>query len=358
VVGSIFEGLLYTGLSAAGDGYGVVANLMQTGINAIQAAGSGNNLLGSFNGKVSALESQLASAVTAVTKSLGQQETVILQDWWKMQQVYALTKLPITDPNSLAWPATTSGDLLQALVPGYNVSVLQMLMPALYKICRWLQIPSGQSVTTNAPSYAKWSESQPGNVTSYYEVSQGEESGYPSSALMDMVWGNGVRPANFYQRSGGWNQFNNSEMGWYPSQQAGPHLCNMLVINFVNYTGNALAITVKGADYNCLSWNFYIAGPAAASGTATVPAYGELSVALWTNISAQNDISGNVSISANQSQVLTMDFKQDWCLMNAGNVSVSPSSGGGSQNFSYTSDCTAGAYKDDRWGSIEVYISQ
>ncbi|MEU4235330.1 ricin-type beta-trefoil lectin domain protein [Nonomuraea sp. NPDC026600] len=196
---SILEGLLYAGLSAAGEEFSVAANLMQTGINAALAAdseGGGSISPDPFQVAVSGLWKALDDDFTAVLTSIGNMETPILQDWGRLQSVYQLSGKQ-GGGDSLYWGPSTTAEAVIAASPGFTTSVMQLLMSVKYQIFT----SSNGGHPAGIPDYAQW---QSGGVL-YWIAEIGNPQVYPSSqAMQNDLWNNGVQPWELFSSASGW----------------------------------------------------------------------------------------------------------------------------------------------------------
>ncbi|MFI7153490.1 ricin-type beta-trefoil lectin domain protein [Nonomuraea sp. NPDC050022] len=214
VILAVFEGLLYTGLSAAGDGFAVAANLMEMGVSVALAAssdGSGSISPDPFQVTVSELWNELNKNYTAVLSSMGDMELAILQDWGKMQSVFQLTEKP-SGGDSLYWGPTTTADAVKAATPGYKASVMQMLLPSKYQI----YTSSNGYHPSDIPGYAQWYDSQ---GVLYWIAAIGNPQEYPGSQAMQQdVWDNGVRQSDFFLSAAGWAfPMTTDQVDWFGS---------------------------------------------------------------------------------------------------------------------------------------------
>ncbi|MGF6346806.1 RICIN domain-containing protein [Variovorax sp. W2I14] len=271
---SIIEGLMYTLVSmgsmltefgTAAKGVGllmpVIANMYQTGASTVNSyrqskaqssqRQTDEKIFYDFEGEVADVQQFLADSFTAIGNALAATESVILGDSFKTRAVAAMTALP-SGGNSLFWPPSQGLSLIPAIVPGYEVGVLQALLPTKYQIYTgtWIQ-GSWQSNQTGigippigAPSYCIWddvTDSSVGASTVYWIASvASHDSGYPGQATMDFLNNRtGVRWFNFYRRLAGWNGFASGEK--YLTD-------NQTILLFRNYTSETLSIALDAND--------------------------------------------------------------------------------------------------------------
>lgn len=304
---SIFEGLIYTILSAGsllpGEGevakglgmlLPVVGNLYQTGVNTVSSYRQSKaqnaqkeqeeEIFYDFEGEVAQVQQFLVDSFEAVGDALAVMESAILADSFKARTVATMAALP-SGGNSLFWPPEQGVMLIPRIVPGYEIGVLQALLPTKYKIYTgtwidgsWQGNQSGIGVPpTNTPSYCVWDEeinSTLKSSTVYWIASvDSSDSGYPGQATLDMLWKNGVRPFNFYRRQGGWRGFASEEM--YIGG-------NQTILMFRNYTSTTLSIALKANDAE-VGYN----GPG--STTLALPPYSYQSAVLFTVKGGKNN---------------------------------------------------------------------
>jgi len=315
---AIFEGLIYTILSAGsllpgeGDvakGLGlmlpVVGNLYQTGVNTVSSYRQSKaqnaqkeqdeEIFYDFEGEVAQVQQFLVDSFEAVGNALAAVESTILGDSFKTRTVAAMAALP-TGGNSLFWPPEQGVTLIPRIMPGYEIGVLQALLPTKYQIYTgtWIQ-GTWQSNSTGIgvppigiPSYCCWDEvtnSEVGASTVYWIAEVGNSGKYPGQATIDLLWKNGVRPFNFYRRQGGWRGFASNEE--YIND-------NQTILMFRNYTSTELSIALTAGKDAELGLN----GPV--SMTLALAPYSYQSMVLFTVKNGKNnkpDASVNVTTS-------------------------------------------------------------
>ncbi|MFE6063650.1 hypothetical protein [Streptomyces sp. NPDC056431] len=204
IILAIVEGLLYTALCAlpgVGEAAisvgGIVGNLMMTAVNAALADSGPHSISPDpFQVAASDLWGELRNNYQAVLGAMGSMETEILKDWGMLQTLYPLA-IKQGGPDSLFWDPSTTPDLVAAATPGYEVSVMQMLMPAKYSI--FLSFKNNRP--DDVPSWAKWDS---GTYQAWIAESTNHEM-YPSEQAMQTdIWDNGVQQADFFRCAAGW----------------------------------------------------------------------------------------------------------------------------------------------------------
>ncbi|MGD9765643.1 MAG: hypothetical protein AB7V27_18255 [Candidatus Binatia bacterium] len=231
VAGAVVEGVVYTVLSALGPVTSVVANVMETAINGVEAAQPGV-LSSPFTAAVEDLYTELSERFAAIVSALDTQEGMILTDWDMMQQV-AMLAGEIGTPDSLGFDPTQKTALLDAAASGYAVATMQMLLPAKYRLTRNYAQADGEGF--NIPPYAQWvQELGPG----FYNAFAIGGPGTPSeAALQTDVFDNGATQHDFFYGTNGWGGFNDGATSNID--------CYGQVVAVVNYTANPLSVTVQ-----------------------------------------------------------------------------------------------------------------
>lgn len=254
IILSVLEGVLYTALEAipvvgeAVNVFAVLGNVMEAGINiGVAAASSGGGISPNpFQVAYSELWGQLSQNFVALLNAVGSMELVILSDWGKMQATYE--DILSTGPDTLAWPPTLTADLVQNSIPGYTISVMQMLLPAQYQIFQYQE--DDDSAVHDVPANAQWVQSIGNNLWNKYWIGvPGSWSEYPSNQALEDVWNAGVAYSDFFQGLGGWGFAR-----CYPIYDGSPigTDCNGLIITVTNQTPNPLTVTAapnKGQGY-------------------------------------------------------------------------------------------------------------
>lgn len=226
---TIFESIMYTVMSAAGPEASVLANIMAGALNVGLAAG--NLSSSSFQVTVSELWTTMATQFEGLLTSMGQSQTALLSDWGKLQAADAL--IGSSGPDSLAWDPEDTATFVTQAGPGYDLWVMQTLMPARFELTRWSQVTDPN--IASAPSYAQWAQSV-GDGSNLYDVYMVSTAGgtFPSMrALQTDVWGNGASMQTFFTNGAVW-PFSITEAGVDS---------NTLVVTLLNQTGESLTVT-------------------------------------------------------------------------------------------------------------------
>lgn len=289
------EGAILSVVELVPDVGGCVATLMQTGLNDLQATQQIQT--SSFLLAVSALQDRLLETFQSLSSNLGKQTETIVNDWGKVQAVSRLTTLPTWHPDSLAWTDETTPAAQYPAVYGYQMSVMQMLLPAVYQIFAMWQMPQGtnwaemfhESVSFPlAGTY--WIENLPNGVCNFLTIGNGRWDGttlylkeYPPTSTMNTyVWSRGQRVENVFYGLGGWGNF--QIQAAYAGLEFGDAALMTII---VNGTPNTLQVNVT-PNHKCpFSWN---------SNSQAVGPYAAAAFALAEG--DRHDTSGNVSITA------------------------------------------------------------
>jgi hypothetical protein len=329
---SIFEGLIYTALSAGsmltefggaakviGLTLPVIANLYQTGVSTASSYKQSQTqdakkeqdeeILYDFLGEVSQVQQFLVDSFNAIGNALAMAESIILGDSFKTRATAAMTAIP-SGGNSLFWPPEQGPLLITRLLPGYEIGVLQALLPTRYQLYTgtWIDAPSLASYDNippqNAPSYCVWSETINQGLNGYtthwlagIDAKNGM-SGYPGQATMNLLWSNNVRPFNFYRQQAGWGGFSSQEM-WLGDNQT--------ILMFRNYTNSALTIGLQGGDY----YTFGLNGPTVTS--LNLPPYGYQSVVIFSDKGSKPSAEVTVTTSDGTTVWYTKSAGYDTC---------------------------------------------
>ncbi|HEY2039088.1 MAG TPA: ricin-type beta-trefoil lectin domain protein, partial [Edaphobacter sp.] len=242
---SVFEGVVYTGLEALPDGWPVLGNLMEAAINigmSIANSGGGSISPNPFQVAYSDLAGALSTNFAAILTTMGNMETTILTDWGKMEATD--NAISSTGPGSLAWPATENATLVNDSIPGYKISVMQMLLPEKYQIFQY-QANDDSPVSgppTDAGATTQWVQSIGNNTwNKYWIATPGNWNEYPSDEAMTDVWSAGVAESDFFQGLGGWGFARCYPFQVQPGSSPGLD-CNGQVITITNQTPNPLTV--------------------------------------------------------------------------------------------------------------------
>ncbi|KAK5575018.1 hypothetical protein RB653_010273 [Dictyostelium firmibasis] len=203
---SVFSGLLYTILEALPGIGPVLGNVIQTAISIGVSIADGYSTIqpDPFQVTLSQLWNTLSSNFEALLSNISCMETLLLQDWGMMTMAHNLIQT-LSGPYSLAWQSSMNGDLINAAVPGYENSLLQILMPSKYQIYLYDQSNNGgMPLPAGIPSLSQWSDPNNSNLT-YFIGDNQTTTEYPDDSLMSLIWGNGVSKQDFFLSGNGWN---------------------------------------------------------------------------------------------------------------------------------------------------------
>lgn len=231
---SVLESVMYTVLSAVGPEASVLANVLSSAINVGLTIGTVSS--DPFEVAVSDLWATLATQFEGVLAGTGAMEETILGDWGMLQAVDAL--ITATGPSSLAWSPTSTARFVAQAGPAYDLSVMEMLLPARFEIMRWSQSDDPNIAVEclgEVPSYAMYVDGLQDNSNLYdvYVVISGAT--FPSpQAITEDVFGNGALPVTFFTNSAIW-PFAVSEQNLFSST---------LMISLTNQVGIDLYVTV------------------------------------------------------------------------------------------------------------------
>ncbi|MGF6230667.1 hypothetical protein QFZ27_004622 [Inquilinus ginsengisoli] len=351
---AIFEGLIYTILSAGslipGEGevakglgmlLPVIANLYQTGVNTVSSYRQSKaqnaqkekdeEIFYDFEGEVAQVQQFLVDSFEAVGNALAAMESAILGDSFKTRTVAAMAALP-SGGNSLFWPPEQGVTLIPRIVPGYEVGVLQALLPTKYQIYTGTWIQGSVQSNTNfdsippptAPSYCIWdeeinSQAGSGGASTVYWIASvaSHDAGYPGQATMDFLSKNSsVRWFNFYRRLAGWSGFASGEK-WLTNNQT--------ILMFRNYTSTTLSIALKANDAE-----IGLNGPG--SMTLTLPPFGYQSAVLFS-VKNGHDSKPDASVT-----VTTPDGTTVWSATAGSNYCSSVTCSGDFATYPYSAD--------------------
>ncbi|ARQ58810.1 UNVERIFIED_ORG: hypothetical protein GGE64_006208 [Rhizobium etli] len=240
---SVFEGILYTVLEAVPGGEeavstaSIIGNVMEGCINVATNAANVSTTISAdpFQVAYAKLWDDIGTAFQSTTDAAGLMETIILSDWGKMQAFYAASMA--TGPNTLSWPSGQTATLVDNSLPGFEISALQMLLPAKFQIYFYYQ--NDDSPVNGVPSEAQWvTPGGGGTWVKYWIAGQDSWEAYPDSDLMQQhVWGNGVARSDFFQSCNGW--------GFATSYWEGTH---NVVLTICNQTPNVLTVGYEVID--------------------------------------------------------------------------------------------------------------
>lgn len=263
---SIFEGIAYTALEAMPGAGPVLGNLMEMAVNIATTASTVDSTISPdpFEVAYADLFGKIASAFDATSEASSLMQMVLLSDWGKISAFYTGAKT--TGPNSLSWPADQTDNLIDNSMPGFEVSVLQMLLPAKFQIYSY-EDSNGDAIGFIA-NEAQWvTQINPTTWMKYWIADQENWKSCPDvDMLKDYVWGNDVTPADFFQSKNGWGFM---MAGWnavyVPNFDIGVTSSN-LVITISNQTPNVLTLSINVSEGDDIG---YIG-----SSSNTLPPYG------------------------------------------------------------------------------------
>jgi len=293
-IATLMESLVYTALSAAStlSGFGavgaivgnlmpVIANLYQTGLNtgnAYQQSKAKNaqkmadqERWDQFEGAVSDLQQFLIESFEVIGGGLAAVEAAILADQQKTMAVAAMTRRTGTG-DSLYWSLDQAPLLIDRFLPGFEVAVMQVLLPSVYKIYRYGWQSADTYYPSDCPDYCTWAEAlgpydgEYMYYNCYWIASQKSSTDFPSQqAMQGDLWNNGAYHRNLFLRWGGWSNFD--------LQEEALNTGTTIIVQFVNFSPNTLSIamTPYGSENSTIGpyW-----GQDFASMDITLPPYG------------------------------------------------------------------------------------
>ncbi|KAK9319826.1 hypothetical protein V1517DRAFT_331258 [Lipomyces orientalis] len=204
---SVLSGVLYTVLEGIGAAptmmaFGVLGNIVQTAINS-GVAGQGilKSSADPFEVQVGELWSQLSTQFNNLLTATAAMETAILSDWGMVSATFAL--INSTGPDSLAWPPDMTPQLVTASIPGFTVSIMQMLMPAKYQIYSWQQ-DNADEFSGVSPLVQRIESNGDGTYTHYWIATAADWSDYPIDEAMNACFAAGEDGWDFFHSANGW----------------------------------------------------------------------------------------------------------------------------------------------------------
>ncbi|GHH04525.1 RICIN domain-containing protein [Comamonas sp. JC664] len=337
---AVLEGLVYTALSAAPGGAPVLANLIQTGLNAMNAPNS--TWASNYAGTVSELEQAVSDAQANLGIAIGAQEDICLRDWAKLQALSDLVT-QTTGPYSLAIEAGEVQAVAKGALPGFQVEVLKFLLPASYKIARYMQNPSSNDWgNIGAPGTCLWGESTGPGCWNVYTLGT---SKFPNSnAMQQYVWDNGVQPFNLYRNGAGWS-FKVETIQWV-GQPWSDSAYDYLLTTVVNNSPYTLTINVTPYHSDPFSWS---------SHTTTIPAFDAVEFELCHHnegLAAQVNLTWD---QAGSTVVVGFQVHETEAHLKAGSVWVDTVTE--QDDFALTTVCKEGSYSGVYPGSIQAIIT-
>lgn len=154
----------------------------------------------------------------------------VATDWGKLQ---ATAKLIVsTGSDSLRWPNKTSSQLVAAALPGFDRAVLRSVIPARFRVRRYLGITNPDGMRTNFGGFARWTEDLGGGSFNLYLLAAGDSP--PNESLMkDHLWNAGQDKPSFFLRQNGWTT---------PLQTDGDTPSNDIIVRVVNQTLDDISV--------------------------------------------------------------------------------------------------------------------
>lgn len=232
------------------------------------------------------LQEALVETFQEVGVALGAMETAILGDWAKVRAVYEMTKV-YGEPASLFWPGTTTPALMKAMLPGYQLSVLQTLIVSgsNFSIDRYSgQWPrSGNSGLQ--PDGLSYVDFEVDGSMSTYELNYGNDKQQYASDLMTYLWSLGAVPFQFFHRQGGWSAMSMTQVD-DATTPARPYM----LFAFRNGLPQEVAIDVPSLSHP----------PAGGINPVPVPAFGETIFCVSDNDSGPSNFVVNLSVNSTQ----------------------------------------------------------
>lgn len=343
---SIFESILYAALEAVPGGEeavstaSIIGNVMEGCVNVATNAANVSNAISEnpFQVAYADLWGNLADAFQSTTDAAGLMETIILSDWGKMQAFY--DSAMGQGPNALNWPSEQTKTLVDNAIPGFEISALQMLLPAKFQI--YFYYDTNDSPVNDVPSEAQWVQQLTSDIwAKYWIAAQDNWEAYPDSNLLqNYVWGNGVEPSDFFQSANGWGF---ATCDWGEDRHA-------VIVTICNQTPNVLTVGFEVIDGGGMFLR-----PTSLPGvnSAPLPPYGSnvilaisrmfLDTPIWIN-----DSSGE--------WVATLLVNRNPNGVNAGDVWISNTATRYGYSLS-SPHCNSGDIVDDYSGAAQITIS-
>jgi hypothetical protein len=349
IVLSVLENVAYTALEAIPGAGAVLGNLMEAGINiATSVVNDGGAISPNpFQVAYYNLLSQLGDNFVVLLNTMGNMETTILSDWGMTKATYAA--ILSTGPDSLAWSADATSNLVTAGITGYTISAMQMLMPAMYQI---YQIQTNDnSALPDVPENTQWVQ-QVGESTynKYWIATPDNWNQFPASEAMDdHIWNVGVTYSDFFQGLAGWG-FARSYPTWESSLMGTD--CNGLVITITNLTPNPLTVAASPDSGQ---------GKIIGTSSQTLQPYGSVSfVGYYTGVPGSSgglaiDISILDPYLSQDRRAAFFTAHQHYCGVAAGDVWVDTQLMG--LGYQLTPPiCNSGACEDSYPGAVQIGI--
>ncbi|KAN0026385.1 hypothetical protein ACTFIV_007369 [Dictyostelium citrinum] len=328
----VLSGMMYTILEALPGVGPVLGNVIQTAINIGVAASDGYSSIkpDPFQVALSNLWDTLSTNFEALMSNISNMETLLLQDWGKMVTTHGLIQT-LSGPNSLAWQSSTTGDLILAAVPGYENSLLQILMPSKYQIYRYDLANNGNvGLPDGIPTSCLWNDPNNSNLT-YFIADNQTTNVYPDDSLMSLIWGNGVSKQDFFLSANGWN------------------FCMSLL------NDNCSAGTPTISNNTSMALNFKIQFSPSQIYNYEVPTHSSNFTTEFDNTAIENSYYQVTVSDMAYNWVATISVRVDIHVMRGADVSVLSSSCADGYYLG-TPNCLQGSFADSFTGAINIPI--
>jgi hypothetical protein len=185
--------ILYTLMQTEPD-TAIVANIIQGGLNVAAAKKDGVVASNAFSVEISALWALLDEGFDEILQATALIETDILSDWGRLQAAYA--EIIDASQGNLAWGAGMTAELVAASASGFQVAMLQALVPAKYQIF-FMSLDEGFG---NPPPSCQWTSD---NQTFMVASASDNDFEFPEFMMTNDISG-AVPDAFFYWGQGGW----------------------------------------------------------------------------------------------------------------------------------------------------------
>jgi hypothetical protein len=312
------EGVVMAGVNLIPEVGGCLATLMQTALN--DAVNTGSIRTGAVQDAVADLQNALLSGFETLSSSVANLMTTVVNDWGKISAVGDLTNYPAGHPDSLLW---NEASLEWPAVQGYQINILQTILPAAYKIWEWWDVPQEKSYSDffdgSVPSGWQngvqfWQEELPYNMYNFYVMAAGSlkapggqdvaqikvsSSGPPTDVMQQYLYDRGVLPYNLFTGAGGWSGFTQTCGGAGTATGV-----NCQWTEIFNSSPLTLTITVTPNHGNILSWV-----DKCATASQTVPPYSECQFANWWNgeYKTSDECSANVTVYYSNQELIAFE---------------------------------------------------
>ena len=232
--------------------------------------------------------------------------------------------------------------MIAAATQGYIVSVMQILLPAKYRIYQYASAqandPDVPDDYTNAPDWAKYESGDIHGYYYYYWIADNANSStYPAQVAMDQLWNNGVPQADFYAGNNGWA---------LPKSLLGNLGASLLAVAITNLTPNML--TTKSACAN---------GELQSPATVTLAPYSTiLALGAFTSIASLGLTVSIYDTSTGDALIGKISAEQTPSFLAKGTVTVVGQSSAG--NYSLTTAIACQPSVETHYsGSVQVSVA-